>query len=301
MEINEESVNNILADEGGRNLVVKGLTADGSKIISKDDYEKFLQTTRDEVHSDITREIYSNFDKDITEITGLSKNSEEKTYDFNKRAFRHLLEGKKSLEEKVGNLEEKVKAGEGNEVLADQLAGYKSKANEFEQQVTQLKTELSNKDIRIDIESGLKGLKFNPNIPETVRNSFIQEVRSKLLKTGRIHEGKAVFNDENGKTALNDKLEPASAEFLLNKMLEPVLEKPAVQGGSGGNSPQGPELKVEEDKVIGELPESIKTDEEAIAYVREEMVKKKGYTTDSKEVRTAAKWALEQVNNRKSA
>lgn len=198
-----------------------------------------------------TSDIYNKLDNDIFEVTGLRKEANEKSYDFQKRVLADLKkkaedttgntpEEVKTLKDKIKDLEDKVKNGESSghwkksyEEVVEELRKNKET---HEQQLADLNSQILNNSVEVDITTGLGGLKLNETLPEAVRNAYINQHKGDLIKNAKIVDGKPVYYDAEGKPLLDKQYKPASAEYLLKERLKDIL---AVDKVPGGGAPQG--------------------------------------------------------------
>ena len=275
---------------------LKGLTPEQITAITE-----LSKNDENVVISDKTKEIYSNLDKDILDITGIARPANTKTYEFNKQVlseYKTNAEKAKELETKITTLvesnkelEEKAKLGTTDEILKanyeklnKDYVSLQEKVVNKEKEFTEKETELKSKQ-----HDFFKQLKFNEatkNIDlkfddEEVKNTMIDAAKNKVLNKYQIN-----FN-ENGVEEIRTKddkneivlnpttLKPLGLNDVLKAELTPYLKTPIVGAGSGNPTPNTPVS-------FG----AVKTRAEAMEKIEENLLAK-GLIKNSPEYKTA--------------
>jgi hypothetical protein len=221
------------------------------------------------------KEVHEKYDKDVTEATGLTKEHNERSWDFLKRGITHvksnsgdadLAKKVKDLEADKAELDKMIKEGKGNEAINQQLKEATRELNDAKKELKdwkdkhktdleQAKKELetvksSSEKILIEAEFGKAraGLKFKPEFPEEVVNDLVGSKVAALMsevKVDWIDNGqggkKMVFRDSNGEILRNkdNSLHPYEASDLLASRLGAILDTGAPKTGSGSQPPAG--------------------------------------------------------------
>jgi hypothetical protein len=219
--IQENSILSILSDEMITAITVMSSNDENTTIANK------------------TREIHTQYDRDIAAITGQDKPPNVKTYqhlksvlaDFKGKADANTgqqFEAQiQTLTAEKTNLLEQIKKGGGNDIavqtLTQKLSDKESEFQQFRTTFETERTELTNNlkaekgkilglQVNQSIDSFLleKGVKFKDSIPEGIRSQFMQNAKAQILATNTPE-----FTDENGtqKIVFRD----ASGEILWNK------------------------------------------------------------------------------------
>jgi hypothetical protein len=173
-------------------------------------------------------ELHGSYDKDIFESTGIEKNQGEKTYDYLKRSIADLKAANDSeaLRVELENIKseyEKVKqAGSGDEFLKNQLEAAKER-NEQQakalEEAQKAKADFENNvKVQMDIEKGMRNIKFKPGLPEYAKDR-IENVKESIKSKARLVEGMVVYMDDNGKPIIDANFKNMTAEELLRKEL----------------------------------------------------------------------------------
>lgn len=183
-------------------------------------------------------EVHSAYDKDIQALTGETKGGTEKSYDYLKRAVGTVLTTRQT---KIAELEQTIANGNGDATLKAQLDQLKEKETQYQADIKDRDTKLFQKDVALDIRDGLRELKFDGSVKESLRKLAISNATNNILALATT-EKDAAGNEHiryvrDGKVLLDDKGQAATAAFLLTKELTDVLD--AGQSGAGGGGSGG--------------------------------------------------------------
>lgn len=247
-----------------QNTQLSGLTAEQFNAIaemSRNDENAVIGTKIGALHGQ--------YDSDILSITGVAKNSGEKSYDYlkrvlnaNKADLETLATTKQELataRTKITNLEKKIVEGAQDETLKQQLKDAK-------QQVTQLQNQLTTKQQEFDTEkqklqnqlqsthvdyafaAATSGLKFKTGITEGVQKTLLNAAKAEVLQRGtpefqQNSDGtqKLVFRGADGNILNNPKnnLNPYTfEELIMETSIKDVIDTGKKQLG-GGTGPLG--------------------------------------------------------------
>lgn len=195
--------------------------------------------------------LHGQYDADIMSITGEKKNDGEKSYDFAKRVLT-------AYKTKIAELEDKAAKGAADDAIRQQLKDAKA-------QVTQLQTQLSDKDKAIkdkqeEFDRQLKsthvdyafraataGLTFKKGITPAIQQTLINAAKAEILAKGTpdfIDDGKGgktlVFRSADGNIINNpnNNLNPYTiGELVMETALKDVIDNGRRQtgGGTGGS------------------------------------------------------------------
>lgn len=247
-----------------QNTQLSGLTAEQFNAIA--------EMSRNDENTVIGAKIgalHGQYDSDILNITGIAKNSGEKSYDYlkrilnaNKADLETLATTKQELataKAKVTNLEKKIAEGAQDETLKQQLKDAK-------QQVTQLQNQLTTKQQEFDTEkqklqnqlqsthvdyafaAATSGLKFKTGITESIQKTLLNAAKAEVLQRGTPEfqqnaDGtqKLVFRGADGNVLNNPKnnLNPYTfEELIMETSIKDVVDTGRKQSG-GGTGPLG--------------------------------------------------------------
>lgn len=215
-------------------------------------------------------ELHGQYDADVLGITGIAKNSGEKSYDYVKRVlngYKTKVDSHKTMKAEldaakaqVTELQSKLEKNAGDETLKQQLkdakaqvtqlqASLQTKETEFKAEKTRL--ENANRDIHIDyaFQAAVSGLKFKDGITEPVQKVLLQSAKAEVLAKGTpdfVDDGnggkKLVLRDANGIILNNPKnnLNPYTMqELVMETSLKDVIDIGRKQSGGGTTPPTG--------------------------------------------------------------
>lgn len=216
--------------------------------------------------------LHGQYDNDILSISGIAKNSGEKTYDYLKRV---LTSNKQSLETlastkqelatakaKVTSLEKKIAEGAQDETLKQQLKDAKTQVTQLQTQITtkqkefdaekqKLQQQLQSTHIDYAFAEATSGLKFKAGITEGVQKTLLNAAKAEVLSKGTPEFQKnadgtstLVFRGADGNILNNAKnnLNPYTfSELIMETSIKDVIDTGRTQpgGGTGPISHQG--------------------------------------------------------------
>lgn len=215
-------------------------------------------------------ELHGQYDQDVLGITGIAKNTGEKSYDYVKRvlsSYKAKVDSHKTLKTEldaakaqVTELTAKLEKNAGDETLKQQLRDAKAqvsqlqstlqaKETEFSTQKAELETTIKNTHIDYAFQAAVSGLKFKDGITESVQKVLLQSAKSEVLAKGTpdfIDDGKGgkklVLRDANGIILNNPKnnLNPYTMqELVMETSLKDVIDTGRKQPGGGTIPPTG--------------------------------------------------------------
>ena len=217
-------------------------------------------------------ELHGRYDEDVKSITGIEKNSGEKTYDYVKRVlgdFKSKIGRATELQTKIAgyeteiaNLKQQISSGKGDDVIRQQLKDAQAELSTLKAQYDVDKQnwdnkekEFTNKITGIEIDSNFEkataGLKFRAGYPESVQRTLLSSAKSAILGAYKPDWVEAdgqrimVFRDKNGEILRNksNSLNPYTADELISEQLKEVLDNGRIITGAGtqgqGNGQSG--------------------------------------------------------------
>jgi hypothetical protein len=212
-------------------------------------------------------EVYRTMDETITNVTGVKRDGDEKTYNFLKRAATELKQkdGASKYTEEIATLKaektrlEGLVAKGGNEETQAQLARakadlenvrkeYASLKKQSEKQKAEYETQIFGVRVDNEINNSLAGIKFKPELPESVTKVLMQQAVEKVkgFNPQFIDDGKGGkvlgFHNSDNSVMRNaaTNLQPFTARELVERELEAlgVLAGKAAPGA--GTQPVQP-------------------------------------------------------------
>lgn len=211
-------------------------------------------------------EIYGGLDKDIEAASGISKNGAEKTYDYAKRVIGEIkakagdsTELQRQITELTNEktrLQGIIDKGGTDDETKRQLTQTKADLEQARSQYNELKTNFDNEkaehekalfNVRLDndLATASVGMKFKPEISDSVKTVLLQQAINKVkgMKPEYADNGAGgkvlIFRKEDGGTRLNPdtNLNPYTAKELIAKELKDmgVLDTGIQQQGAGSS------------------------------------------------------------------
>lgn len=278
MALTKEDLTAALADPNAAEYKVlfETLTEKEITAIPKKDLNTFYDTERARIAYEKTSEIYSGLDKDIFEATGIKKNVDEKTYDYNKRAYAEFNNKIKTNQKEIEELKAKIAEGSQDKTLVTQIEALRQANEDLKKGLTEKDSLLFQKDVNIEISGALRNLPgYKKDLPETMVKKFVETTTKELMSSAKIENGKVVFY-ENDKPVLDDKAQVATAEYILKEKLKDILDVGRQQqgAGSGGDGKGGAGFTR-----LAAVPAGVNNQQDLMT----EMVKR-GYIKGSKEM-----------------
>lgn len=242
-----------------QNTQLSGLTVEQFNAIaemSKNDENTVMGTKIGALHGQ--------YDNDILSITGVAKNSGEKSYDYLKRVLNSnktdletLATTKQELataKAKVTSLEKKIAEGAQDETLKQQLKDTKQQVTQLQNQLTakqkefdtekqKLQGQLQSTRVDYAFEAATSGLKFKTGITESIQKTLLNAAKAEVLQRGTPEfqqnaDGtqKLVFRGSDGNVLNNpnNNLNPYTfSELLMETSIKDVIDNGRQQGGGG--------------------------------------------------------------------
>jgi hypothetical protein len=253
------------------NEKLKDLSDDILKII-----EMMSQNDEDDVIGKKVKEIHTQYDDDIFQITGKRKEGGEKTYDFLKglldegKGVGKLKGERRELMNKIESLEEKLKSGNGvDEELKGKIDKLERMVKDKDSELNQLKSVTENEKNELigkvgKLESDLfnykigqklskaekeNGIEWLGSIPESILNETLESRRNRMLSGIKIdpdyedRDGRKieVLRDQNGDVIRNAKegFTPHTIESYWLEMNSDLIDSGKRKKGTGGGGSGG--------------------------------------------------------------
>lgn len=257
----------------------------GFIIRSQEQESEFLTNHTKNAIGDKTRELYSTFENEISRITGLEKQPEEKAYAYLERAIGSINGAAQTNAEKVEQLTaqvEQLKKDGGSAEQINQLTTelksvkemHRTEKNKWEQQIAdinaaQFKSQI---DGLVTDSIGRARANFNMDLGQEVVEGFVQSAQ---LQFDAKYEGKLlnkaiVWHDRaTGDPVMDTKTaNPASTDTLMEPFLKPVIKEKVVQPGAGGDGGGDPGGQGATEHVLSDKPDHITTKAQLFEWMR---------------------------------
>lgn len=254
------------------------------------------------------KKIHDQYDADILSILNQSPGtnedgSKQKSYDHVKQIANELKELRAKAESLNTDAEvqrltaelEKAKKGGNNEVMEKQIKELRdqlvTKENTYKEQIKTKETELETFKKQTLIDTGLRGLNFNPDINDDLKQMVLNNVTTDLLKGSKFGEnGELIFVDDKGEPILNESQNVASVSDMISKngALSSILLKEVPQGGGAPENPGGKSgtriVKIKGQDVNGIVLNGLKSQSEFTDLIEKSLIER-GYEKTSPEWR----------------
>ncbi|MCC3156440.1 hypothetical protein LJ737_04280 [Hymenobacter sp. 15J16-1T3B] len=229
----EELTNAVAANPDLAQHVVGAAKAANYVVRTADEEKTFIGSKVGEIHS--------RYEQDFFDTSGIAKNPNEKAYEYGKRVITGLKSDATARQTKITELETAIANGQGDATMKAQLEQLQMKEAQWQQDQEKLTKQLQEKDVRLAIRDGLRELKYDPTVKESIRNTMVDAATSRLMNLAVVQKNadntETVVFVRDGKTLLNKDGQPANAAFLLAEELKDVLD--AGHQGAGGGAGQG--------------------------------------------------------------
>lgn len=283
------------------------LTGVTSHILESDKGKEVIQNKANVLFNEKISEhvsgIYKKDDEQIFEILGvkpkvLEDGSKQKTNELKQELFKELAELRKqkdslSKDEKVKALEQQIEELKKNGGGAHWEKTFNTESEKWKKEREALiqraeKAENGVTDFRkqVDIEAGLRGLKFNEDVPEAARKALVNMTVANLVKNSKVEGDAVVYLDDKGAQISNSEYKPESAANILKVALKDILVSEDNNGGGG--APATVTGSIETKNVEGKdvktlvLPEgAFKTKTEFLKVAEEALLKSGVKRTDA--------------------
>jgi len=187
--------------------------------------------------------VHGGYDNDFKEVLGVEKPQGVKSYTFWKEQVQKLKEGSdpKLIETKdseIAKLKEAIEANAGSEHfkgLYEKLqSDSETRISELLAEVDGYKGKIRKGTIESLINKAMSGFEFNTDLPEDLRNNFVDGIVSKLVSDAKVMEDGTVTFYEGDQPILDKtSLAKMDANGILKMKLASVLAKKTPSNGGG--------------------------------------------------------------------
>lgn len=206
-----------------------------------------------------TGEIHGKYEADVLVLSGIPKNTNEKSYDYMKRVMGEF-KGKaesvsgqiETLKTEIEGYKKQISEGKGSEAISKQLKDaealiaqlkttHESEKTEWTKKESEWNEKYNSQRIGYEFGNAKSALKFKKEYPNEIASLLVQKAQENILTTYKPDwiekDGKTVlvFRDAAGNIANNpeNKLEPFTAAELLKLQLKDAIDTSKVQTGLG--------------------------------------------------------------------
>ncbi|MET4106035.1 hypothetical protein [Hymenobacter sp. UYP22] len=272
----EELTAAVAANPALREHLVGAVKTGGHIVRTADEETNFIGTK--------TKEIYDGLDKDIFDTSGIARNPTERTYDYAKRVIGGYKTDLTDRQQKIADLEKSIADGNGDATMKAQLEKLQQQETEWKGKEETYAKQLFEKDVKLDIRDGVRGIKFDPSVKESVVKVLVDNATQSIISMAKEQKNAdgstSVVYVKDGKTVLNDKSLPADAAYILADILKDVVDAghQGAGGGAGGQGGAGAQGGRKPTALPATLPATVKTQGQLMDWLMEY-----GLTDGSKE------------------
>lgn len=242
-------------------------------IQDKATYNSTLEKFKTEGAHEQIKVVHDKYDKDIKDLFGIDRTTNEKSYDYLKRAAGEKLTG---LTKQIDTLNDQIKKGDPTGVLAKKLEEaenlYKTVIKEKDDAFNKLRGEAdqAGKNVALtSIYAGVKSL-FKKELPPMFAE-IEKSVLNELLKDSVLKDG-VLYLGEAGVPKRNKAFEEVKMEDHLKEKFKDVIDVKRIAGGGGSGAGNGNEGKIDpntysKDNIV--VPENVKTKSDLVGHLNE--------------------------------
>lgn len=255
-------------------------------VLSDDQINAIAEMSKNDESSVISKKtstIYNNLDENLLKVSGITRNGDEKSYDYLTRVVEELKAkaDHTPLTEEIESLKSQLEGKTTpDKALLDKIASLESELNPLRTSNIELKNHLSAKDAEYQnklneykfdsmFNSAASGIQFandNKELNKVLIESTINQIKSEYTFVNE-PDGSGYFLDKGNNKVLNKQndLRPSTASDLLIDRLSSLgvlKEQRNQKGGGSGIQPPGSGRKGQ-----------YSTKEEAIKGVKEQLAK----------------------------
>lgn len=241
------------------NEALKGLTEDQIKVITELSKNDESTVVGKAIGDQIGR-----IEQDILSASGMNKNEGEKYFDYMKRVVSSYKEGHSSVaglkeeietyKTSIAELEDKIKAGQGGEALAQKLKDAETRLSSLQTQYetektawgdekTGMQNEFNQFHVNSAFDALIPSMKFKKEYPESVQKTLYDAAKTSVMGmystdwSGEGTDRKLIFRDKDGNIVGNpaNAMNPFSAKELMAAQLKDVLSTGQQGKGAGSN------------------------------------------------------------------
>ena len=223
--------------------IVKGTLTDQKMTVRTEAEETaFATNLESSIVAKKTSEHATALEADVLELTGIKKKgSDEKYYDYFKRAVAEKLASVKALEAELTELKGKHNPSEVDKkriqqleaAVAEKEAALQTKTTEMSQKILELQA-----GSQIDAAIAEFRAQYRKDIPESVSKIVESQIRQQLLAKAKMQDdGTLTILDEKGEVIVNKAdYKPEQVKNIIKGQLTDLLDPGRQQQGAGSSS-----------------------------------------------------------------
>lgn len=234
--LKEEFANN----EEFRNTVLSTVKDNGYHLYSD---EEFNEVVSNKANTFVSKEVsealknnHTKLEESVFNIVGEPKLQDEKSYDYAARNLATYKEKLSDLNNQIEQLNAKLKDNSSDEVLKQQVeklqADLQSKEAEYTDIISKKDQEFNNINKSFMFDTAVKGLKFDESIDTELLSAKIDQIKINILSSSDLKDNKLVLLDTDGKVLTDGKKghNPMDINDYLSYQLGKYLKQDSVSG-----------------------------------------------------------------------
>lgn len=260
-------------------LVKDALVKKEFTIRTKDEENTFRENhKKDVIEKEIPlkiKEVHDRYDKDVEEVSGLKRETNEKSYDFVKRALKANTGDAAALKTEIADLKKQIKEGDKTGATAAALKEaeekFKTSLAEKDQLIAKLQGETSETKKSALLTSDYAALK--PSFVKALPPMFDRTEKAILaeaLALGIVaDDGKLYLSDGKGGVKKDGSFNPIPMAVYLKEEFKGVIDTAAGKGGAGSKGAPDPN-QADPNAITPEnftVPETVKSGGDLLDYM----------------------------------
>ena len=233
---NQDLTNGIIDHLKGNGYAIR--TTEEDNTFKQNAINHGAETLFNDKIGDKLKELHNQYDQDVFNVTGIQRNQDEKSYDYNKRVHETNLARIKQLEASNKELDSRLKSGDVDSVWKSKYETIESEAKqrllEKDNEIQKLKgtTERFTKSQEINkIYTPIKST-FKKDLPgyfKTTEEHILNDVISKAKQKN----GEWIMTKDGENELLDTNLNEIKIEDFLKKQFKDAIEEKRTQNGIG--------------------------------------------------------------------
>lgn len=242
MPVNKEELAQDLATPEYQQIVKEALAKKDFVIQAKDEHQQYLDRFKaDVLEKEMptkVSELHSRYDKDIKDLFGVDRETNEKSYDYLKRAASAKLTELNSSAQKIRDLEQAIATGTGGKALQAKLEQeeqrFKTLLKERDSKIQELeqKSTITAKSADVKLLYGDLKKSFIKQLPPLFERSEAA-ILDEVIRNSVIKDGKLYMANADGSIRKDGSFNEVTVESYLRSEFKDVIEQQKKTGGAG--------------------------------------------------------------------
>jgi hypothetical protein len=229
-------------------IVKEALSKKNFVVQTKEENTSFLDRYKaDVIEKEIPtriKAVHDQYDNDIKSLYGVERDSNEKSYDYLKRAAAQSNAALKTSQDKIAELEEAIKNGKGTETIRQKLEQEELK---YQKELKAHKARIAELEKSQQITTRQADVKL---LYGEIKKTFIKQLPSmfakaeaatlnEVINNSTVKDGVLYMTNADGSIMKDNDFNEITVENYLKKEFKDVIEKKREQGGAGSGNGTG--------------------------------------------------------------